>query len=217
MGQGRDSPQSSPGVGSETGGVDRRQLLGSAVLLGAMVGFPLHAWNMVRAGEDSGATPAEKLLLARLSDLVIPVTDTPGALAVGVPAFVALALRHGLDDTAPQSAGRVNMGNDHGGLPLLEDVGKQLDRQAGASFLDLPPDRQFAILESYDAAAFGGDQKDHPWKKIKALILTGYYTSEVGASRELQYELVPGRWDPDLPLASNNRSWSSDWTAVDFG
>lgn len=73
------------------------------------------------------------------------------------------------------------------------------------------------MLEAYDAAAFAPDQKDHPWKKIKALILTGYYTSEVGASRELQYELVPGRFDPDLPLPADNRSWSSDWTAVDFG
>ena len=104
-----------------------------------------------------------------------------------------------------------------GGFPVLEEVARDLNRAASGDFLSLKPDRQHSILAAYDAEAFGGERRDHPWKKIKALILTGYYTSEVGASRELQYELVPGRWEPDLPLPPNNRSWSSDWTAVDFG
>jgi hypothetical protein len=156
-------------------------------------------------------------LLARLSDLVIPATDTPGAVAVGVPAFAELALRHGLEETAPESAASRGGANDRGGLVLLDEVARDLNRLAQGFFLNLTPDRQHGVLEAYDAAAFAGDRRDHPWKKIKGLILTGYYTSEAGASRELQYELVPGRWAPNLPLPVNNRSWSSDWTAVDFG
>lgn len=196
---------------------DRRQLLGGAALLAALVGGPLYAWNKVREGEESGASASEKLLVVRLSDLVIPTTDTPGAVAVGVPAFVELALLHGLDETAPPLSGPVRMAGYRGGFPVLEQVSRDLNRDASGDFLSLKPDRQHSVLAAYDAAAFGGDRQDHPWKKLKALILTGYYTSEVGASRELQYELVPGRWDPNLPLAANNRSWSSDWTAVDFG
>ncbi|NWK98705.1 twin-arginine translocation pathway signal [Sphingobium lactosutens] len=199
-------------------GADRRQVLGGAVVLSALAGIPLYAWNREREGRDgAGATDSEKLLLARLSDLVVPATGTPGAVAVGVPAFVELALLHGLEDTASEDSGKVKMGGDRGGLPLLEEVKKGLNRHADAPFLTLSPERQHIALESYDAEAFAPEQKDHPWKKIKGLILTGYYTSEVGASRELQYELVPGRYDPDLPLPVNNRSWSSDWTAVDFG
>jgi len=53
--------------------------------------------------------------------------------------------------------------------------------------------------------------------KVKGLILTGYYTSEVGGARELRYELVPGRYDPKVPITPETRAWSSDWTAVDFG
>ncbi|HUD93277.1 gluconate 2-dehydrogenase subunit 3 family protein [Sphingobium sp.] len=217
MGQGDDSRQLPSDGGWTPARADRRQILGGAVVLGALAGIPLHAWNKVRAGEDGGATASEKLLLARLSDLVIPATDTPGAVAVGVPAFVELALRHGLEDTASEAAGPVRMGGDRGGFPMLEEVQKELNQRSSTLFLNLSPDRQQDVLETYDAEAFGGERKDHPWKKIKALILTGYYTSEVGASRELHYELVPGRWDPNLPLAPNNRSWSSDWTAVDFG
>jgi hypothetical protein len=55
-----------------------------------------------------------------------------------------------------------------------------------------------------------------PWHTIKNLILIGYYTSEVGGSQELQYELVPTRFDPDLPMTSATRLFD-DWTAIDFG
>jgi hypothetical protein len=51
----------------------------------------------------------------------------------------------------------------------------------------------------------------------QGLILTGYYSSEAGASKELQYNLIPGRWDADIPLKPGDRAYSSDWTAVEFG
>ena len=65
--------------------------------------------------------------------------------------------------------------------------------------------------------AYANGMDGHPWRTIKTLILTGYYTSEVGASQELRFELVPGRWDPALPVTAETRACSSDWTAVDFG
>lgn len=213
---GKQAPQDTAGPGFNPIKTDRRQLLGGALMLGVMAGTPLALWNRARAGEGGGATPEERRLLERLSDLVIPATDTPGALAAGVPAFMELALRHGLGDTVSETA-RVHMADGRGGLPLLDQVQRDLSQRAQGDFLALPAARQFAVLEAYDAAAFAPDQGDHAWRKIKGLILTGYYTSEIGGSRELHYELVPGRFDPDLPLPADNRSWSSDWTAVDFG
>ncbi|MDO7833728.1 gluconate 2-dehydrogenase subunit 3 family protein [Sphingobium sp. HBC34] len=204
-------------TGWHPGLADRRQILGGMFALGLLVGTPLAIWSQTREQPGAGASASQRHLLERLADLVIPATDTPGALAVGVPAFVELALLHGLDGTAPETMARVQMQPDRGGLPILDLVAGELDRRSQGTFTSLSPARQTAVLTAYDAAAYAQDQGDHPWRKIKALILTGYYTSEVGASRELQYELVPGRFDPDLPLPANNRSWSSDWTAVDFG
>ena len=66
-------------------------MLGGALLLSALVGVPLRAWHQQVEGQAGGASDSEKLLLARLSDLVIPDSDTPGAVAVGVPAFVERA------------------------------------------------------------------------------------------------------------------------------
>ena len=80
-----------------------------------------------------------------------------------------------------------------------------------------PAERRAAALAAIDSEAFASRDSVSPWKPLKALILTGYYTSEAGASQELRYELVPGRYDPDIPLAPTDRAWSSDWTAVEFG
>jgi hypothetical protein len=143
-------------------------------------------------------------LLREVAQLVIPRTSTPGAGEVGVGAFVLLALAHGLEDT-------------HGGAFKGLDYAAWLQSALGAKFLAQPLAARRAKLAALDAQAFAPDAKPSPWVAIKRLILLGYYTSQTGASQELRYEHVPGRWDPDLPLKPGDRAFSSDWTAVDFG
>ena len=72
-------------------------------------------------------------------------------------------------------------------------------------------------MTALDAEAYVEGVREHPWRTIKALILTGYYTSEPGGSQELQFNLVPGTYEPDVPVTGQTRAFSSDWTAVDFG
>jgi hypothetical protein len=161
---------------------------------------------------DAEAVPGDrKRLLAVVSDLVIPDTETPGAVAAGVPDFVVLGLEHGLDGTTSTRT------DARGGLALLDALAADLDRRAGGAFLSAAPERRAALLGALDAETFAAGDSAAPWRKIKDLILTGYYTSQTGASKELRYELTPGRFDPDIPKATSDRSWSSDWTAVDFG
>lgn len=204
--------------------VDRRQLLISGLLMTAAIAAPAVVWRRMRHGETGEATPAQRQILAIVCDLVIPPTDTPGASAVGVPEFVELALNHGLDgsrtfggaEAIPGAATRPP--KPEGGLYLLDFLTYELNARSGGDFLKATPDRQHRALEIIDLAAFAAPRgQEPPWRKLKNLILTGYYTSEAGASRELRYELVPGRWDPNLALAPDQRAFSSDWTAVDFG
>ncbi|HZU64214.1 MAG TPA: gluconate 2-dehydrogenase subunit 3 family protein, partial [Novosphingobium sp.] len=141
-----------------------------------------------------------------------------------------LALAHGLEGTraplaAPPPATKAPLPLRADGSPrYLAWLEAELDARAGG-FLAASAAARQAALAALDAesfppgpplgppAAFG----PNPWCKVKALILTGYYTSEEGAARELQYQLIPGRFDPDAPLHPGDRAWSSDWTAVDFG
>lgn len=171
------------------------------LLIGTMgVAASAFLWGCVGRDEPVDLTTQQMKLLSQISDLVIPRTDTPGAVDVGVPAFVALALMHGMGGTSdPKSLS----------APPDNDYGAWLEKSVGTD--------PAATLPAIDAAAFAEGTAPSPWKTLKDLILTGYFSSEAGATRALRYELVPGRFDPDIPLHPGDTSWASDWTAVDFG
>ncbi len=201
-------------------GWDRRSFLGAATMLALALGDPLRAASLVDIAPGDAPTKLQRLLMKDVAQLVIPRTGTPGAGDVGAGDFAVLALAHGLggarkpvtSSTVPASFIRSDGSVDH-----VAWVQAQLDSRAGGAFLKIAPARRAELLAALDAEAFASGAGDHPWKAIKAAILTGYYTSEIGASQELQYEHVPGRFDPDIPLTAGYRAWSSDWTAVEFG
>ena len=73
---------------------------------------------------------------------------------------------------------------------------------------------QAVALAKIDVETFGPAQPAiTPWLSTKALILIAYFTSEAGASQQLRYEIVPGRFDPDLPLDKDWKPLSNDWAA----
>ena len=185
---------------------ERRQFLqGGAVL--ALCGA---VWASVRhdpqaARGSSAPQHAADLLLDRVCDLLIPATDTPGALAAGVTAFVLLALQHQLAGATSADRSR---------------LAAELDTRAGQSFLRLSHKQQHTVLAALDQSQFappaGTQPPDSAWPRIKKLIVMGYYTSEPGASQELQYQLVPGRYDPDLTVKPGERASANDWVGQQF-
>ena len=45
--------------------------------------------------------------------------------------------------------------------------------------------------------------------KFRQLVLTGYFTSEIGITKERKYLPVPGRYDGAYPYSEVNRVFSS--------
>ncbi len=179
--------------------LSRRDVLGAgaALVAGMMVDV---AW--LEEARAQGATLRQDPRHAfadRLADLVIPATDTPGASAAGVGAFVLLALDRGMSDLRPV---------------MLDRVRAALDAPAGGDFMLASRDRQVATLAAFDLAAYAGERPaaETPafaWRRIKSAICGGYYTSEIGATRELVYEPVPGgtrhfRLTTDFRVRSND-------------
>jgi len=169
----------------------RRSVMRGALGLTAAALTPGALWATVKAGAPSGLTSAQTEFADQLCDAVIPATDTPGARAVGVTDFVGLALSHGLAGGSPTSLDRVKAALGTGDFA--------------------------AALTRLDKAAFANEIPEaKDWKAIKQAILMGYYTSETGASKELRYELVPGRFDSDIPWHKGDRAWSSNWGGNSF-
>lgn len=136
----------------------------------------------------SGFYIADELALVTfLADAIIPRTDTPGAVGAGVPAYMDhLYLTWASEKTR----------SDH--RAQLAAIGTKLDQRGG---------RKIKAVADLDAAAFAGD--DHwDYRNLKSLIATVYYLSEPGATQELQYELVPGRWISSAPIGEIGRTWA---------
>lgn len=176
-------------------GLDRRQLIGGGLGLAL-----LPAAAACSAQEPAAPTPeadtrsftaARMAVLTRLADLVIPETDTPGAVAVGVPAKMDEMFREWASDETRKA---------------WNSVIDAIDAAAGdGGFLALSADAQFETLAAYDAASIHAD--GHPWRGFKAMIVDAYYASEAGATEELRYEPVPGEWRACVPFEEIGRAW----------
>lgn len=134
-------------------------------------------------------------------DAILPRTDTPGASDVGVPAFIDRVLA---DHAEPEERIRVL-----DGLDGLDDASREA---VGVAFLEADTDGQVQLLTTLDTEAVRArEDRDDPlpfFATIKEWTLLGYYTSEAGATRELQWLAMPGRWDADVPLTEVGRTWA---------
>ncbi|WP_412061248.1 gluconate 2-dehydrogenase subunit 3 family protein [Rubrivirga sp. IMCC45206] len=65
-------------------------------------------------------------------------------------------------------------------------------------------------LNTGEGTTSTGGAADAPpfYRQLKELTLAGYYTSEPGATQELQWLASPGRYDADVPLSEVGRAWA---------
>jgi len=169
--------------------MDRREALAGLLLaLGAPAAMAGCDIGKALGGASTFCTREELALVSRLADAIIPTTDTPGALDVGVPAFLdAMMATWASEDTKTRQRAAFSA--------------------ISARLAALGADNPIAAL---DAAAFSdwdGDGNED-YRALKSLIVQAYYSSEIGATQELQFELVPGRWRGDAPLADIGRTWA---------
>ena len=173
----------------------RALLLGAAVLLGGAAA--LSRFSRKTPGVITAAGPAmsaeQFALLEQITEVMIPTTDTPGAIGAGVPAFIRELLRNWASSETRASI-----------VGVLQSVEKQAWSRLGAGFLELPAARRQSLIRALDEESIA--RQDIGWTRFKQLVLLGYYHSEVGATQELRYELVPGAWRSCLPLTEVGRA-----------
>ena len=173
-------------------------LLGGAVS-SSVAGGVLAGCGRERTARTNGTlTPAQDELVATIAELILPETDTPGARAAGVSAFVddIVTLAYSKDERERFLAG-------------LADVERRTQASGARSFGALAPEKQTALLTTL--AQEGRDAPDGAersfFRMMKELTLVGYYTSKIGATRELQWIHAAGRYDGDVPLSEAGRAY----------
>ena len=193
--------------------IDRREALRrTALLLGASISAPalagiLAGCDMPRAEaawRPRVLTDGRDELVATIAEHILPETGTPGARSVGVHRFIDTML-----------AEHYSAADRERFLDGLKDVDARA-RQTGATrFLGASKNQQLGILSEVDhdayppgAPAAAASAPRHFFRTMKELTLLGYYTSEIGATRELQYNPVPGRFEGCVPAARIGRAWA---------
>lgn len=139
-------------------------------------------------------------------DRIIPTTDTPGAVEVGVPEFVDVMLKDNYQEGAQKRF-----------LEGLAELEKDAMSNHNSSFVQLSTEQQDALLKKYDEAAYetinkdgyNGDRERPFFNMIKELTLVGFFTSEVGATEVLQYDPLPGTYEGCVPLEEVGKAWAT--------
>jgi hypothetical protein len=165
-------------------------LAGTAALPDQLLAVGRAVHKKVRAGTLRALTAQQNETVATIAELIIPKTDTPGAREAGVPAFIDVMFADWADDEQRQmfTAG-------------LANVDERSRTAFGKNFVACTPAQQTEILEDldYELARLRDTKSDTSknfFSAMKWLTLTGYYTSEVGATSEQHFRVVPGRYEP---------------------
>jgi hypothetical protein len=155
-------------------------------------------------------TPGQRKIVAAMTEIIIPRTDTPGAIDAGVPRYIELMAANWMND---EERAIFNAG--------LKDIETRIPAEFGKPFDQLDAAQQLAIMEALEEAAsdspwfeFGNTMRefisDAPFIcQLKELTVWGFFTSEEGGSQVLRYDPMPMFFNGDIPLASDDSSWTS--------
>lgn len=200
--------------------MNRREVLQrTALVLGYTISAPLAAavLNGCKAKPELTYVPKffkedQARLVSALAETILPKTDTPGAIEAGVPGFI--------DDLVGTVYTEEAQKNFVEGLTLFNNEAK---KQLGSDFIDASPEEQLSFVKktNNDILGGGGKADSEGWwaatsksKKpffleMKELTLTGFFTSEAGATKVLQYNQVPGPYKGCVPLAEVGKAWAT--------
>lgn len=187
--------------------MNRREALAKTTLLlgGALSGPTLMAlgrWenklsqDLLR--DKLNLSPQQKQLISTVAEMILPRTDTVGAIDVGVPAFIEMMINDCYE--APEHRSFMT------GVKELEDQ-KFLQMTSGQKLQTLKQMEQTAKeqMKAYNAQIIKfGDNEDQEtmdkqklglpfWRLMKELTLLGYYTSEGGIKASFEYVPSPGK------------------------
>jgi hypothetical protein len=164
------------------------------LLLGGVLSPQITAGLMgqvINEGSSVVVSDAQKTLLIELADTIIPTTGTPGAKAAGVEQFIMRLMR---DCYLKKEQETFYSGLDTLEADCITSHGK------GFAALDAEARNQMVRETIKTNRAF--------FNEMRQLTVTGYFTSEIGATQALEYLPIPGVFHGDVPMESGQKTWA---------
>lgn len=146
-----------------------------------------------------------KNILAEIAETIIPETSTPGAKAAKVDEFIVTML----NDCYKAEDQKIV-------LDGLKKIDEASEKQFKKPFTDLSAEQKTTVLTAIDKERVDYNKRDnkkegdptHYFQILKELTLTGYFTSEPGATKALRYVAVPGKYEGCIPYKKGDKAWA---------
>ncbi len=133
-------------------------------------------------------TDDEFHLIEGITDALLPATSTPGALDAKVPFFLDLVIKNCMAKADQQ---------------LIKDGLKQMNEKENLSSLSAAD--KLNAIRRVDESAFKDDASNTWFRIIKKLSLIGYFTSQEGMTKALNYVKVPGDYEACIPYKQGEK------------
>lgn len=208
----------------------REALLRVAALMGSTLSAPTLAALVTacdKKTEQKAAagkfTPDLEKLVDEAAETIIPETSTPGAKAAGVGPWIVLMM----NDCYPET----DRAHFLEGISSLDQSARNAYKK---SFVELAPAERTEVLKAVEteavayrekqraeadkkkndktASATAGTEPEkvmpHYFQTLKELTLLGYFTSEAGSTKALEYVPVPGRYEGCIDMPPGQKTWA---------
>lgn len=154
-------------------------------------------------------SPEQRSSLAAMTEIIIPRTETPGAIDAGVARYIELMVQEWMNEQERQIF-------DDGLAQMMNSIQQKYDKP----FEQLDSKTQLALMEDMESEAsdsswydMGNTMRDFvsdaPFIcQVKELTIWGFFTSEVGGTQVLRFKPMPMTFESDIPLGTDDSSWS---------
>lgn len=148
-------------------------------------------------------TAKQVAFLDEVAETIIPTTDTPGAKAAAVGAFMNTMVT---DCYTPEDQQLFVEG--------IAKVDAAAQKQFNKGFMELGATERSTLLEqiNQELKTYNQNKTDkdpaHYFSMMKQLTLLGYFSSEIGATQALRYVAIPGKYEGCVPYKKGDRAWA---------
>jgi len=186
--------------------MNRREALSRVAIImgGTVLGAEAFLSGCKTASTGISFSAADISFLDEVAETILPATNTPGAKEAKVGEFMKVMV------TDCYEAKDQTIFMD--GMKKLDEASTKAN---GKSFMDSDAKQRHDLLVTLDKEAKAHqtakkpEEPKHYFTMMKELTLTGFFTSEVGATKALRYVAVPGKFEGSVPYTKGEKVWAT--------
>jgi hypothetical protein len=186
--------------------MNRREALSRVAIIvgGTVIGADAFLTGCKASSKTVSFSKEDIAFLDEIAETILPATNTPGAKQAKVGNFMTVMV----NDCYEEKDQLIFMD----GMKQLNAACKKAN---GKDFMEASQAQRHDLLVALDTEAkayqktAATDAPRHYFSMLKQLTLTGFFTSEVGATKALRYVAVPGKYVGTVPYTKGEKAWAT--------